>query len=89
MDDSLRLVIPDEAPTFSPTVRLILDHLCQGRCHTYGDILEWCESRGDCSHAVECPTCAARFVIDDDELDDLRRWTDREGHALVCGVRWN
>ena len=72
----------------SPTVRKIIQHLCQGECHTYGAVLEWCESRGDCCYAVYCPGCSMQFHVDDDELAELQRWTDAEGHALVCGVRW-
>ena len=89
MDDSTVavFVLPGD-PDLSPTVRQILDHLCRGECHAYGDIMEWCESRGDCCHAVVCPACATQFVIDDEEMDELRRWTDREGHPLACGVRW-
>jgi len=73
---------------FSPTVRAIISHLCTGPCHTFGAILEWCEARGDCCYAVLCPGCSAQFLVDDDELAELRRWTTNEGHALVCGVNW-
>ncbi len=72
----------------SPAVLAVLQHLCQGDCHAIGGVLEWCETRGDCCHAVVCPACATQFVVDDDELAELRRWTDAEGNALVCGVRW-
>ncbi len=72
----------------SPTVRKIIQHLCQGECHTYGAVLEWCEARGDCCYAVYCPGCQMQFHVDDDELAELQRWTDAEGHALVCGGRW-
>ena len=78
----------DTAEILSPTVREIIAHLCQGECHTYGAVLEWCETRGDCCYAVFCPGCSAQFIVDDEELAELRRWTDAEGHALVCGVRW-
>ena len=72
----------------SPTVREIIAHLCQGDCHTYGAVLEWCETRGDCQYAVLCPGCSHQFLLEEDELAELQRWTDAEGHALVCGVRW-
>ena len=71
----------------SPVVREILAHLCRGDCHAYGTVAELCETRGDCVFTVLCPGCAKQFVIDDDELAELRRWTDAEGHALVCGIR--
>lgn len=73
----------------SPGVLAVLRHLCSGECHAIGGVLEWCEARGDCLQAVVCPTCDARFVVDDDELGELCRWTDAEGHALVCGVVWD
>ncbi len=72
----------------SPTVRDIIRHLCEGECHAYGAVLQWCESRGDCAYAVRCPGCAAQFLVDEAELAELGRWTDAEGHALVCGVPW-
>lgn len=76
-------------PTFpiSPTVQRILAHLCEGECRAFGDLLEWCESRGDCCHAVVCPECGTQFVIDEEELEELQRWTARHGSLLVCGVR--
>jgi len=73
----------------SPHVRAIIQHLCEGDCHTFGSVLEWCESRGDCQQAVICPGCSKHFLVDDDELDELRVWTDSNGMALVCGVRWD
>jgi hypothetical protein len=73
----------------SPAVLAVLHHLCQGACHTFGGVLEWCEARGDCAQAVVCPVCAAQFVVDDDELAELLRWTNDQGQALVCGVRWD
>lgn len=78
----------DTLAPLSPAVRTIIDHLCQGACHTYGDVIEWCETRGDCQFAVACPGCSAQFLVDEDELAELQRWTDAEGHALVCGVTW-
>lgn len=74
---------------FNPAALAIVHHLCEGDCHTFGDVLEWCEARGDCSYAVVCPTCRRQFLIDEDDLTDLRRWTDSQGAALSCGVRWD
>jgi hypothetical protein len=76
------------AEQIRPAVLDVLRHLCQGGCHSFGGILEWCEARGDCAQAVICPVCAAQFLVDDDELEELLRWTDERGQALVCGVRW-
>jgi hypothetical protein len=73
----------------SPAVEQILSHLCKEQCHAYGDLLEWCETRGDCSHAVVCPVCRTQFVIDEDELDELRLWTARYGNLLVCGINYD
>lgn len=72
----------------SPAVRDIILHLCQGSCHTYGLVVEMCETRGDCVSVVHCPGCSARFLVDEDELAELQRWTDEEGRALVCGITW-
>lgn len=71
----------------SPGVHDIVRHLCEGECHTYGSVLQWCETRGDCVYAVTCPTCSSQFVVEEDELAELERWTESNGHALVCGVR--
>ncbi len=71
----------------NPTVREIIRHLCESACHTYGAVLQWCETRGDCTYAVQCPGCTTQFLVDEAELKELERWTDAEGHALVCGVR--
>jgi hypothetical protein len=73
----------------NPAVLAIVSHLCEGDCHSFGDVLEWCESRGDCSFAVVCPSCRTQFLIDEDDLVDLRRWTEERGAALACGVRWD
>ena len=64
----------------------VLAHLCQGDCHAFGDLVEWCESRGDCTVAVVCPSCAKQWIIEDDELLELRRWTATYGTHLGCGV---
>ena len=83
------LIDTPAAESLSPIVVAILRHLCQEPCHTFGAVLEWCEARGDCAQAVVCPVCTTQFVVDDDELAELLRWTDDRGQALVCGVRWN
>lgn len=70
----------------SPALEAIVRHLCEGECHAYGDLIEWCESRNDCIVAVVCPTCDTRFLIDDDDLDDLKRWTNANGIAFGCGI---
>jgi hypothetical protein len=77
------------AESLSPAVVAVLRHLCQDPCHAIGAVLEWCEARGDCAQAVVCPTCSTQFIVDDDELAELLRWTDDQGQALVCGVRWD
>lgn len=80
---------PFIAESLSPAVLNVLHHLCHSDCHTFGGVLEWCEARGDCAQAVVCPVCSAQFVVDDDELAELLRWTNDQGQALVCGVRWD
>lgn len=65
----------------------VLAHLCEGECMTYGSVLSWCETRGDCVHVVTCPSCSTTFQLDDEDLDALERWTDQNGDALVCGVK--
>lgn len=90
MDDPERggAIRLDEADLLSPTIREIILHLCQSPCHDFGAVVEWCEGRGDCHYAVVCPGCSTQFLVDEEELAELRRWTDAEGMALVCGVRW-
>jgi hypothetical protein len=73
---------------FSPVVREVIGHLCQSDCHDYGMVVEVCESRGDCVSIVHCPNCSRHFLVDEDELAELQRWTDDQGRALVCGVQW-
>jgi hypothetical protein len=77
------------APPLSPRVREILHHVCREESQSYGAVVEWCETRGDCHHVVVCPACSVQFLVDEDELAELRRSTDAEGVALVCGVRWD
>jgi NADP-dependent 3-hydroxy acid dehydrogenase YdfG len=73
--------------SLSSGVHAIVRHLCESDCHTYGSVLEWCETRGDCVYAVVCPGCATKFIVDEDELGELEQWTATNGHALVCGIR--
>lgn len=91
MVDRTPIDVADQQHRFPdiPAVRQILAHLCEGECRAFGDILEWCEARGDCCQAVVCPTCGSQFLIDDEELVELRRWTAAHGSVLVCGVRWD
>ena len=70
----------------SPLVRQILGHLCEGENRGYGKIIEWCESRGDCCQAVECPYCGAQYLLDDEEMHELRRMAARTDELLSCGV---
>lgn len=65
----------------------VLAHLCEGSCLTYGSVLSWCESRGDCVHVVTCPSCSATFHLNDEDIDALERWTVQNGDAMVCGVK--
>jgi hypothetical protein len=67
----------------------VIAHLCEGDCHAFGDLVEWCEARGDCTIAVVCPSCSRQWIIDDDELDALRRWTAANGAGLGCGVSFD
>lgn len=65
----------------------VIAHLCEGDCLTFGSVISWCETRGDCVHEVTCPSCGTRFQLDDDDIAALERWTAANGDALVCGVR--
>lgn len=65
----------------------VIAHLCEGDCQTFGSVMSWCETRGDCVHVVTCPSCSAAWQLDDDDIDALDRWTEQNGDALVCGVR--
>ena len=76
-----------DVTTLSPTIQDIVSHLCVGDCHAFGSVLQWCETRGDCAYAVVCPTCSKQFLIDEEDLADLERWTEANGDALVCGVQ--
>ncbi len=87
MSDLPRHLLLSQPTGPSPAVQVVIEHLCQDPCHAYGAVLEWCESRGDCVSAVVCPTCSRQFVVDEDELAELQRWTDTQGHMLVCGIQ--
>jgi hypothetical protein len=73
--------------TVSPSLHPIIQHLCEGDCHAFGSVLQWCETRGDCVYAVVCPGCSERFLIEEDALSELERWTEANGGVLVCGVQ--
>jgi predicted Zn finger-like uncharacterized protein len=75
------------AEALSPAVHEIVQHLCEGDCHTFGSVLSWCEARGDCVYAIVCPGCSTQYLIDEDDLAQLERWTVANGDALVCGVQ--
>lgn len=80
--------IPEQSvATLSAGVRQVIEHLCEGNCHTFGDVLEWCETRGDCTYAVVCPGCTTQFILVEEELSALERWSEANGHALSCGIR--
>lgn len=74
--------------SLSANVHRIVQHLCESECHTFGSVLQWCETRGDCIYAVTCPSCSTQFIVEEEELIELERWTDDNGHQLVCGVRY-
>lgn len=65
----------------------VIAHLCEGDCLTYGSVISWCESRGDCVHLVTCPSCGTQYHLDDEDIEALERWTSAHGDALVCGIR--
>jgi len=67
----------------------VIAHLCEGDCHAFGDLVEWCEARGDCTVAVVCPSCSRQWIIDEDELEELKRWTAVNGTVLGCGVSFD
>ena len=70
-------------------VREILTHLCEMESPSYGSIIEWCETRGDCAQAVVCPECGAQYLLDDEEMAELRVISARTGEILSCGVIWD
>ncbi len=86
MSDFVR-VDQSTVENLTPAAAEVIAHLCEGDCLTYGSVLSWCESRNDCVHLVTCPSCGARYRLDEDDLCALERWTDQHGDALVCGVK--
>lgn len=68
------------------SVRAVLDHLCSDRCHGFGLTAEHCETRGDCVIVVTCPACGKCYTLDDEQYEQLLRWTSGQGTALACGI---
>jgi hypothetical protein len=60
----------------------VREHLCSKGL--YGNVAEWCEMRGDCVFVVTCPDCGASFTLDEDEYDELLRWSQSSGQS--CGI---
>lgn len=86
MSDVVR--VPEETLTsMTGSAAEVIHHLCEGDCHGFGDVLQWCETRGDCTYAIVCPGCATQFVLDEDDVDALERWSNAYGSQHVCGVR--
>lgn len=86
MSDLVR--IPEESvQTLGSSAMEVIAHLCEGDCLTFGTVVSWCEARGDCVHVVTCPNCSTVFHLDEEDLDQLERWTEQYGDALVCGLR--
>lgn len=77
----------DSVATMSAGAQEVIHHLCESDCHGFGDVLQWCETRGDCTYAIVCPECSTQFVLDEDELGSLERWSMAYGTVHVCGVR--
>jgi hypothetical protein len=73
----------------SPVVRDVLHHLCESEHPSFGSIVEWCETRGDCSQAVVCPHCGSQYLLDDDEMAQLLAVSRTTGDLLACGVRYD
>lgn len=73
--------------TLTPGAREIIQHLCETDCRAFGSVIQWCETRGDCVYAVQCPGCSSQYLIDEDDLMALEVWTTHYGQTLVCGVR--
>lgn len=66
----------------SPAVDRVRDHLCSKGL--FGDVAELCETRGDCVFVVTCPDCKMSFALDEDEYEDLLRWSRSSQQA--CGI---
>ena len=71
----------------SSTVRSIIQHVCEQHTALFAELVEWCETRHDCTSAVVCPVCRAQFVVDETDLVELRHWSALASQALGCGVR--
>jgi hypothetical protein len=65
----------------------VIRHLCEGECHTFASVLQWCETRGDCVYAVQCPGCTTQFILDEDDLIAIERWSAANGSSFSCGIR--
>lgn len=86
MSDLVR--VPEESiQALGPNAMEVIAHLCEGDCLTFGTVVSWCETRGDCVHVVTCPNCNTVFHLDEEDLGQLERWTEQYGDALVCGLR--
>jgi len=72
----------------SPVVREILTHLCEMESPSYGSIIEWCETRGDCAQAIVCPECGAQYLLDDEEMAELRVISARTGEGMDQWQEW-
>lgn len=90
MQEAFEIEFAHGVGLLSPTVRSILDHVCDGpaECRSIAIVAEWCDATDDDSYVVICPGCGARFIVDEGDLAELRRWTDAVGNTLACGVRW-
>lgn len=65
-------------------IEKVRDHLCSKGL--YGDVTEWCEARHDCVYVVTCPDCGEEFMLDEQDYDDLLRWSTSANQA--CGVNF-
>lgn len=77
----------DSLASLSTGAREVIHHLCESDCRGFGDVLQWCETRDDCTYAIVCPGCATQFLLDEDELTGLERWSRTYGPVHVCGLR--
>ena len=66
----------------TPAVDLVREHLSTKGL--FGDVAELCETRGDCVFVVTCPDCNSRFTLDEDEYEDLLRWSRSSQQS--CGI---
>ncbi len=68
--------------SIASSVDRVRDHLCSKGI--YGDVAELCEMRGDCTWVVTCPECGTMFTLDEDEHEELLRWSQSSGQS--CGI---